>query len=237
MGFYSDQDSRVTIFFGSKNESFIPDRYRSMLSTDLVDTQPFKEIFHTAGLSELVFYHQTHGVQGTVIYQGPVPLFTHESDFLITTVPRIGIAVATADCVPLVIYSTKHRVVGIVHAGWRGTVAGIMQKALDAFLPFVHNDKESVRIGIGPAARVCCYEVSQQFGESLHDAYQPYLVTRGSKIYFDVVGVNKKIIEECGILSGAIIDQNICTMHDMNYCSHRASGGNPERQYTVIALK
>lgn len=237
MGFYVSPSSQLEIFFGSQDEKFVPAHYKNFLSNELIYHEPFDAVSRVLGLDQLVFAHQTHGIFGTHITISGVPVFTQESDFLITTQSKTGIAVATADCVPLIIYSTDYSVVAVVHAGWRGTVASIMAHALEQFYTLIKNQKETVRIIIGPAARVCCYKVSQDFVTQIDPVFYNCVQERDGNLFFDTVAANKLIIARMQIPESAIQDVSLCTIHDAGYCSHRASGGLPERQYTVVSLK
>ncbi len=238
MGFYVYPQKNIAVFFGSQQEAFVPALYKHMLSSELMNKEPFVDVARTLGLQQIVFLHQTHGILGDLVDDQNQPVFTQEGDFILTTTKHIGIAVATADCVPLVMYSTKHPVVGVVHAGWRGTVAGIITVALDAFMEQIDGDTESIRVLIGPAARVCCYQVSADFVDNLAPDMQHFVSIKNNGQYvFDSVGYNKQLIRAYGLPDTAVYDTVCCTMHEQGYCSHRASGGHPERQYTLVALK
>lgn len=237
MGFYLYPTSQVAIFFGSYEEKFVPAMYNNCASNQLIYQEPFAKTAQLLGLDQLVFMHQTHGVSGTRVTAASTPVFVHESDFMITTRLHTGIAVATGDCIPLVLYSTDFPVVGIVHAGWRGTVAGIMTHALEQMYALVEGKKETIRVVIGPCARVCCYQVGSDFISALAPAYHEFLVTREGVSFFDSVACNKRIMHDAGIADSAIQDVALCTMHDKGFCSHRLSGGRSERQYTVVSLK
>jgi len=78
------------------------------------------------------------------------------------------VAVKTADCIPLLLVDPGHRAVAAVHAGWRGTVAGIAQSAVAALGAHFGSLAGDLRAAIGPAIGKCCYEVgaevAAQFG-------------------------------------------------------------------------
>ncbi len=237
MGFYLSPSLQGAVFFGAQQESFIPEHYKGFLSNELIYQQPFVSVAQTLNLQQLVFAHQTHGILGTRVTEKAVPVFMQDSDFLITTERSVGIAVATADCIPLVIYSTEYPVIAIVHAGWRGTVAGIVTVALQQFLPLAQYRTETVSIIIGPCARVCCYQVSEDFLKGLDPQFHRFVQERDGILFFDGVACNRFLITTLGISETAIQDTALCTMHDAGYCSHRSSRGLPERQYTVASLK
>jgi YfiH family protein len=249
MSFYVHPTPLITVFFGSQQDAFIPADLKTLHNRAAVNHKVFAGVAQAMGLEQIVFLHQTHSALGTVVtgidkYQ----LFIQEGDFMITSSKHLGIAVATADCIPLVISSTKYPLVGVVHAGWRGTVAGITTQALDSFLEqidlFEKNTQvtkeekiKTIQVIIGPAARVCCYQVKADFLDTLTSGFKQFVQKRDGKLFFDGIAYNKQLLYEHGITENAVSDTSICTMHESGYCSHRASGGSPERNYTVVALK
>src|SRR3990167_757228 len=86
------------------------------------------------GFSALKILRQIHGVVGTAVKADDLTralsLFEKEGDYLITDQPNIALGVLTADCLPVVIYDQVRNVVGIAHAGWRGTVGGVVRAML-----------------------------------------------------------------------------------------------------------
>lgn len=237
MGFYVPAPSGIGIFFGSHKEYIIPASYKNMLSSEVIDKEPFRDIAQTMGLKKIVFLHQTHGAQGALVGDCDIPVFQQEGDFLLTRTPGVGIAVATADCIPLVVYSVRHNVVGVIHAGWRGTVAEIVPACLDLFMLQIDNDKESIRVIVGPSARVCCYQVQHDFVQQLQPAFAACVQERNGLYFFDGVAYNKQLLLAYGVSSDAVQDTSVCTMHNEGYCSYRSSRGSLERQYAVVALK
>jgi YfiH family protein len=83
-----------------------------------------------------------------------------EADTIMTQQPGLPIAVATADCVPIVIEADG--ATAIVHAGWRGAAAGSVSTALEAMTAAGHAPR---RAAIGPAIGPCCYEVGEEVAE------------------------------------------------------------------------
>jgi polyphenol oxidase len=90
------------------------------------------------------------------------------ADALVTAVPDLPVVVATADCLPIVIEGRA--TVAVVHAGWRGLAAGIIESAIEAMLG--HGD-ELVAAAIGPCIGPCCYEV----GEEVADRFAHFQAT------------------------------------------------------------
>ena len=93
-----------------------------------------------------------------------------EGDALISDAPGIGLAIRTADCLPILIADPKNRAVAAIHAGWRGVVSEIASKAVDAMCRQFSSKPEDLVVAIGPGIGRCCFEVgpevSAQFGFS-----------------------------------------------------------------------
>src|ERR1051325_8080967 len=84
---------------------------------------------------------------------------TGEADGMITATPGIFLGVLTADCVPVLFLVPTKKVVGAVHAGWRGTLAGIAEKAVRRLVENYRADLRDIEVALGPAIGSCCYEV------------------------------------------------------------------------------
>ena len=106
---------------------------------------------------EIASPRQVHGAGVLVV---TAPGRHGEADAVLTTVSGVAVAVATADCVPVVIEGAGFA--AVVHAGWRGVAAGVVQAAL-ARMGSLGLTPE--RAAIGPAIGPCCYEVGPEVAE------------------------------------------------------------------------
>ena len=91
-----------------------------------------------------------------------------EGDALVTQSPGVALSVRTADCFPILLADPETRAVAAVHAGWRGTVAGVVPSTLARMRSEFGTDPGNVYAAIGPGIGSCCYEVglevARQFG-------------------------------------------------------------------------
>jgi hypothetical protein len=85
-----------------------------------------------------------------------------EGDALLDNTPGSVVAIKTADCLPILLVDDRHRAVAAVHAGWRGTVAGIAQRAVEAMRAQFGSAPGDLRAAIGPGIGPCCYEVGPE---------------------------------------------------------------------------
>jgi len=136
-------------------------------------------------------------------------------DALITD--RVGVVLfATyADCYPIVLWDPQAKVAGLVHAGWRGTKAGVARAAV-SFMQDEYGCR-LIRAGIGPGICGKCYEV----GEEVAMQFAPRFVAQGSdgRSLLDLAAANRAQLEEAGVK--AVYDIGLCTKENYLFPSHR----------------
>ena len=137
-------------------------------------------------------------------------------DGLVTAEPQVCVAVSTADCAPLLLYAPDQGVVAAIHAGWRGTVKGIAQKAVRCLQTMFGCDPAQVRAGIGPSISQAAFEVGEEVVEAFSSAGMPvYRLMRrdpnNGKAHIDLWGANRWQLMEVGVEAGHIEIAGICT--------------------------
>jgi polyphenol oxidase len=213
-------DSRCSIFFG--DASTCPIGHKEAQHKIFCD-----ELRQQLGLSYLVRQYQVHGIDGWSIYDMsklscPLVLEEQAGDFLITNQPGVGIAVKTADCLPIIFYLPEQKIVAIAHAGWKGSVAGIATKVLEEIARHHDFELSQVQAYFGPAARSCCYEVQPDFLANISS--KDVIDDRNGKYYFDNSLFNKKQLIKHGLLPQNINDTyNLCTICNHQFHSFRRS--------------
>ncbi len=116
---------------------------------------------HTEPLSgRVVTLRQTHSDIVWTVRQSEGCL--GDGDALITDEPGLLLAIRTADCVPILLADPVRRVVAAVHAGWRGTVAGILTQTLGQMRAHYETNPLDVVAAVGPAIGPCCFEVGPE---------------------------------------------------------------------------
>jgi len=161
-------------------------------------------------------------VHGAVVAHASGPGHIGEADAIITQMAGLPITVATADCVPLIIEADHSA--AVVHAGWRGLEAGIVEAALDAI---VATGDEPRRAAIGPAIGPCCYEVGSDVA-----ARFPRSITQTTWAT-PSVDLRRIALERLRGLEVWVSDR--CTLTDAELNSHRADGTS-SRQVAVTWL-
>lgn len=179
-------------------------------------------------------YHVTEKDRGKGILRKSDIL---EIDALITNVPNISLVTFHADCVPLYFVDPVNSVIGLAHAGWRGTVAKIGSNVIKEMQDVYGSDPNNILAGIGPSISKCCFEVDVPVYEEFArlECSEDCITKAGTdKYYIDLQKVNRQILIQAGLLDKNIETSNICTKCNTDlFYSHRVMG---VRRGTMIAL-
>ena len=189
--------------------------------------------------NRLVMPHQVHDCVVRRI-DGPQQGMIEGVDAVMTDVPQLCIGVSTADCIPVLLYDSTHRAVSAVHAGWRGTVLRIVQKAVEAMRDTYGTAPADLQAIIGPGISLDSFEV----GDEVYDQFlsagfdmQP-ISRRDAKWHIDLPMCNRLQLMEAGIPADHIQMTNICTYQQYDrYFSARRLGIQSGRIYTGILIK
>ena len=137
-------------------------------------------------------------------------------DAIVSDAHKILAGVKTADCVPLLIADPKSGSFAAVHAGWRGTFAGIVLYAIERMTQEYGAKPADLRVAIGPAAASCCYEVGPEviegFKERFAYADELFVSTREGHAYIDLLKTNREQLNAAGVESRRIHTAPLCTM-------------------------
>jgi len=137
-------------------------------------------------------------------------------DALVSNTPRILLAVKTADCVPILLGDPKTAAFAATHAGWRGTSASVVQRAIEQLQNEFGVDSGNLRAAIGPAANVCCYEVGAEvidrFKERFPEANSLFVPTRDAHARIDLQKANHDQLIAAGLSAERIHVAPLCTM-------------------------
>lgn len=148
--------------------------------------------------------------------------FAGEADALVTSEQDLCLSVAVADCVPVALVGGED--VGMVHSGWRGTLAGVSGKAARLM------ESPEVRAYVGPSIRRCCYEVSEELAQEFIGEFGDRVVSGRNLSLPDAIRID---LERAGV---EVHDLGLCTgcRPDLFY-SHRKQGPLTGRNLTSVA--
>ena len=138
-------------------------------------------------------------------------------DGLVTDKRGVALFATFADCYPIVLWDPKTKSVGLAHAGWRGTVAGVAQAAVKAMHDEYGSSPEDIQAGIGPGICGRCYEVGGEVAEQFDSRF----VTQGAgdRFLLDLASANRVQLEEAGVAHVHVMD--LCTKETDFLPSHR----------------
>ena len=193
----------------------------------------------TPGPWSLVQTRQIHSA--TVLALPPeAPFPSVPADGLVTSVPGSLLAVLAADCVPILLADRRRRVVAAVHAGWRGTVAGIVDVAIHTMQQHFGCHPEDLAAAIGPSIGPCCYETGEEVHTRFHEAF-PYAPELFTGRNLDLWQANRRQLLSSGVPSSQISVLAACTActhtpAGPGFFSHRAQHGRTGRMMGLIGL-
>lgn len=164
------------------------------------------------------------------------------TDGMHTDVPNVLLAAFFADCVPLFFLDPVRRVIGIAHAGWRGTVLDVAGEMVRSLAVHYDTRPRDLRVAIGPSIGPCCYEVDERVAAALRttfgdDVPAGVLTAKGGGRYWlDLRRANQKLCERAGILPENIEVTSVCTSCATGrFFSHRAEKGRAGRMAAFVA--
>ena len=189
--------------------------------------------------NRLVMPHQVHDCVVRRI-DGPQQGVIEGVDAVMTDVPQLCIGVSTADCIPVLLYDSTHRAVSAVHAGWRGTVLRIVQKAVETMRDTYGTAPADLQAVIGPGISLDSFEVGDEvYNQFLSAGFDMQPISRrDAKWHIDLPMCNRLQLMEAGVPADHIQMTNICTYQQYDrYFSARRLGIQSGRIYTGILIK
>lgn len=176
--------------------------------------------------------HQVHGTTVAKVDWDEAGSRQKATDALITDAVELPLFLVFADCVPLLLYDAAQHVLGICHAGWRGTLNGVAVATLWAMQAAYGSEPADVRVGIGPSIGPDSYEVGEEVYNlalaKLPQAERFFHFPNGpdANPYFDLWQANAAQLIEAGIPAAQIEISGIDTAQNIDdFYSHRAEQG------------
>jgi len=217
---------------------------------------------------ELRLLRQIHSglVHRTGTEQRPATATPLRGDGWITKEPGTLLGIQTADCIPVLVVDVRQRIIAAFHAGWRGTLARIVERGVGRLRAEFGSQPRDLTAAIGPGIGRCCYSVGEEvrmefvsqfsYAESLFEevfdldpikekypmlfltARAPGHSNLGPSLHLDLVEANRRQLIDAGIAPEKIYALNLCTACDTKrFFSHRAEQGFTGRMISAIGIR
>ncbi len=170
-------------------------------------------------------------------------------DGIVTDKKDIVLLTTSADCISMLLYDPVKKAIGSIHSGWRGTLKGIIVKAIEKMVIEYQSNPKDIICCICPSIRQCCFEVDEDVKDLFYNKYKDLknineIIKLGDKkegkqkYYIDTVRINIELLKNIGLKEENIIDSNICTMcHSKEFHSYRKEGKSFGVNGAIIAIK
>jgi len=160
-----------------------------------------------------------------------------KTDALVTTVGGLYLGIQTADCFPVFLYAHKKKIIGIVHAGWKGAAKNILTKTIDLMIKNLEVSLSELFVVIGPGLQKECFEVRSdvynQFPDQFLNSHQD-----ASKRYLNLSGYLREALLSQSIPPEQIFVSTDCTKcNQEKYYSYRRDGEKSGRMMGIIGMR
>lgn len=212
--------------------------------------------------NHIIMPHQTHGVESRIIGEefatlpdGVKKMLLEGVDAVMTNIPGMCIGVSTADCIPVLLYDEEHHATAAIHAGWRGTQARIVHKAVQEMRMAYQTDPTKLKAAIGPGISLDNFEVGDEVYAAFEQAAFDMSTIAEERIkrnpnaedpakaferkwHINLPLANLQMLTHNGVDEANIINTGICTFDNAdNYFSARRLGIESGRIYTGIIIR
>lgn len=212
--------------------------------------------------NHIIMPHQTHGVESRIIgeefatlHDGVKKMLLEGVDAVMTNIPGMCIGVSTADCIPVLLYDEEHHAAAAIHAGWRGTQARIVHKAVQEMRMAYQTDPTKLKAVIGPGISLDNFEVGEEVYADFEQAAFDMSTIAEERIkrnpnaddpakaferkwHINLPLANIQMLTHNGVDETNILNTGICTFDNAdNYFSARKLGIESGRIYTGIIIR
>jgi polyphenol oxidase len=162
------------------------------------------------------------------------------TDGMLTRDNKVLIGIITADCLPIIFYDPKERIIGVAHAGYKGILAGIIDNIIETFEK-LGSKPENIYVGIGPAIGVCCYEIKEDVASLFRKKFPEFknmIQEINGKLFLDLKITARQILLSHGTLENNIDILPICTKDSIaDFFSYRGDTKETFGEFaTVIGM-
>jgi YfiH family protein len=156
-----------------------------------------------------------------------------DGDASITATPGVWLEIRTADCVPLLLADPVRKIVAAIHAGWRGTAAGISRLTVEALINEWGSNSEDLQVAIGPCIAACCFEV----GDEVAAHFSAYVESSTPRAHVNLINANRRQLVNAGIPAANIESLDLCTVCDPPRFHSFRRDRDPGRMIAAIQIR
>ncbi len=204
-----------------------------------------KRLFSALGIENpiMVFPRQVHGDSVACIkkedIQGHNNVTIEDTDAVITKLPHVILTTIHADCLVVYLMDPINKIIGLAHAGWRGTRENITAKTVNSMVEQLGADREEIIAVIGPGLGNCCFEVGPEVYEEFKvktDDIDTYATRKtNGKYRIDLKGLNERQLKDAGVQKIQVTTYCTSCQPDL-FFSHRRDLGRTGRMGAGISL-
>ena len=171
----------------------------------------------------LLTVRQVHGA--TAIFVTQPWEESPRADAMLTKRRDVTLAVQTADCVPVLFLDTENEIIGVIHAGWKGALAGIIESTLDVLLE-IGGDPLTTLAAIGPCVSQKFFEVGPEVEEAFlekHPENKQFFKKDADSLFFDLSGYVKHILEKACVKEVEVLPYDTYHQEDQFFSCRRST--------------
>jgi purine-nucleoside/S-methyl-5'-thioadenosine phosphorylase / adenosine deaminase len=185
----------------------------------------------------LITTPQVHGKDVLVVDPRTAPTaLSTRADILVSREPGFLLVQRFADCVPLMLWHQTAGVVGVAHAGWRGTAIDVAGRTVEA-VAALGGEPSGIRAAIGPSIGPCCFEVGDEVVAQMPGAVDVAVGGSNGRPHVDLWALNRRQFVTAGVPEDQVEVAGVCTRCRTDlYFSHRALGYPAGRFGAAIGL-
>ncbi|MBQ7030953.1 MAG: peptidoglycan editing factor PgeF [Bacilli bacterium] len=163
----------------------------------------------------------------------------YEADGLVTKLDNVALITKTADCQSILLYDKDKKIIGNIHAGWKGTLNKIVDNALDIFIKEYESNPKDIIACINPSLLKCCSEFSINEYELFKKDFSDFVeLKENNKCNIDLTNINKYLMLLRGVKEENIYISKLCTSCNNNlFHSYRKDNHTKDRNISIIYKK
>lgn len=209
----------------------------------------YRRFFSAIGAKgeKMAMTNQVHGgvvrcVTTADLHTDPYDKVNYEADGLMTALPGVTLVIYSADCIPVLFYDPVRRVIAAVHAGWRGTAAGIATAAVERMKDVYGCRPADILAAVGPGIGPDCFETHEDVPNAMTTALSTAVlkhikIKENGKFAVDLKRINAMRLEQAGLDPDHIAVSTLCTSCNPDkFWSHRKLGTSRGSMAAAIQL-